>query len=117
MADFNIKQVIAAVSGVLSAYGPAVLQNINGENWEGAVAYFQIFNSSSAPLSGAVPLFSWRIPAEGGFNCELPGPTAQALIGETFANGISVGWSTTDETFTAAATGGKWWATGENNAP
>ena len=114
MADFNIKQITKAVSGVVSA-APGVLQNINGENWTGVVAYFQIFNLAVVPTLGMVPLFTWRIPIDGRFNANLPGPSLQSIVGQAFSLGISVGWSTTDATYTAAAIGGKWWATGRND--
>lgn len=115
MSDFNVKQIVKAVSGVLTAVGPAVLQNINGENWEGAEAYFQVFNKIGVPIAGDVPLFAWRIPASGGFNMTFPPATPAAEFGQDFPTGISVGWSTTDETYTAAAIGGKWWATGQDS--
>ncbi len=118
--DINVKQNIVAVSGVISASGPAVLQNINGENWEtddsddDVVCYFQIFDQIAEPSNGDTPLFSWRIPPGAQFNANMPGPSINEVIGQHFATGISVGWSSTNDTFTAAGNGGKWWATGRS---
>lgn len=113
MAEFNIKQITTAPAGVVSA-GRGVLQNINGENWTGVVAYFQIFDKGTPPNLGDVPLFTWRIPIDGRFNANMPAAALGAGSGQEFAAGIAVGWSTTDATYTAAAIGGKWWATGRN---
>lgn len=123
MADVSIRQVTAAASGVVSASGPAVLMSVWGENRDTVTLYFQIFDRATIPTLGVAPsLPSIRVPAGGGFNAELPGPALPLLagqepgLGQVFATGISVGWSTTAETYTAAAVGGVWLATARNSA-
>lgn len=123
MGDLNIKQVTAAPSGVVSAAGPAVLMSAWGENRDTVALYFQIFDRVTVPTLGVVPMLpSIRVAVGGGFNAVFPGPAAPLLLGQepgrgtVFGTGISFGWSTTAETYTAAAIGGVWLASARNAA-
>lgn len=113
MAILNVKQMVPASAGVI-ADARCSLYNINGENHTpGTVCYFQLFNKVTAPVNGDVPVFSWRVPADGGFNANMPGPTGDESPGEAFLTGCSVGWSTTQDEFTDDALG-TWYATAED---
>jgi hypothetical protein len=113
-AAFNVKEPLPVVSRVISTVAKSVLQNINGQNYEGAIVWFQIFDAFTPPSIGDVPLFNWEIPIDGGFNFDAPGPSPQAPTGQEFTLGISCGWSLSPASYDPATVGGTLWATGRN---
>lgn len=61
--------------------------------------YFQLFNSASAPSAAAVPSYSFMIPNDQQL---VIGTDFFTDSGISFSTGIAWGWSTTEDTFTAA---------------
>lgn len=108
---FNIKQNATAIATLDALMGPGVIHNVNIESYDTA-AWFMMFDKAGPPVLDDVPLFVWRIAAAGDLNVSFPGPSPQVLIGQAYTLGLSFGWSSTSDTYTPAAVGGRWCATG-----
>jgi hypothetical protein len=68
-------------------------------NQNAAIRWLQFFDAAAAPTGGAVPLFSYPIPASGSL---LLGNTYYGPKGLPFVNGLVFAVSTTPATYTAA---------------
>lgn len=82
------------------------LLSITASSINAAIRYLQIHNKATAPAGGDTPVFSWPIPAG---TATVPayreiGRDILGQHGHYFSTGISVGISTTADTFTAATT-------------
>lgn len=75
-----------------------------------ALVYFQLHNKTSAPVSTNVPLYSFPIGAGTATvpNSKMLGENFFGQGGKQFSTGIAWGISTTNATYTAAATAGNY---------
>ena len=81
--------------------GPGNLFSAYGVNKSAAERFFQIHNKASLVSSGNVPYkgLSFPVPASGYISL---GSQIFTKLGEFFPLGITIGWSTTKDTYTAA---------------
>ena len=89
---------IGAVSGNLRPRA-CVLFSLAADNANGADRYLQLFNSTSAPTTGDVPLESVRVPTAATIVLDSTYFTQSGLA---LSSGLSFAFSTTRDTYTAA---------------
>ncbi len=77
------------------------------DNLTGPAKFFQLHNTAAAIVPGAVPILTIRVPANslvilGNDFFGPPMPALPLVGGLFFSVGLAWGWSTTENTFTAA---------------
>jgi hypothetical protein len=77
---------------------------VNATNQNAAVRYLQVFNSATAPATGAIPVYAFVLPAGTAAAPSIVNLTKEffGAGGASFAAGIAFGVSTTLGTYTAA---------------
>lgn len=115
MITQNIQRVTAAPELCTTPFGvfgtsvavsvtqvPASICSMYASNANAALRYLQVFNQTTAPTTGNVPIHSFPIPINGGSICI--GTDFFGVNGGFATQGVAVGVSTTNATFTAATT-------------
>lgn len=87
----------ASIAAVVKAT-PGMVYSLNVHNNNSAQRYVQLFNATTTPAPGAVPLFSFLIPASGVL---LMDALFFGQDGFYFSSGIVIACSTTESTYTA----------------
>jgi len=85
---------------------PGVMYRVWATNRSSGSVYLQLFNSTTTPAAGAVPLFSWIVvptSVSGTQTCASEPIVDFAPWGAFFSTGIAASFSSTPGTYTAAA--------------
>ncbi len=94
---------------VISAVGNAQLLRVYGRNKNAAIRYLQVHNLAAAPSGGAIPMVSKLVAATSSLEIVFP-------YGKPGTTGITLAFSTTEDTYTAA-TAAEHWFEGEYYPP
>lgn len=73
---------------------PGYLVSLVGYNSKASAQFIQIFNSATVPANGAVPIYTFTVPATSNFSLDIP------AAGANFSTGIVVTNSSTGPTKT-----------------
>lgn len=74
----------AYVSNIIAKNTPGKLRGFVGYSSSANTQYIQVFDSSTLPADGAIPLFSLAVPSASNFSYDA------GFIGRVFVNGITI---------------------------
>lgn len=97
--DWSLFTAFNSVSGVVAA-APVRMLGMACRNANGAARYLQLFNRTTAPTAGAVPIYAASLPLKGFY--EFNGLGFFGPGGFKLSVGLVIGVSTTESTYTAA---------------